>query len=296
MWSVANAGGAAAPEPEPEPEPSPSEGRVASPDFSFQGAVTEDTGEACIFPTTVSRRRELRGERRGLTRRFQYLALGCLRKQHALQRSVKAGLLGVPGGDTLLGKTALIVGFGNIGKELAVRLKPFGVRLLSVRRSPWGSQGSELERRAEAALDAKGGWGQLHAFAGEADIVFPTVAQNAETKGFVGRDFLSACKEGVTIVNVSRGGVLDYEAVLAGLEAGKIGAMGLDVQWSEPFDPTDPLAQRDDVILTPHVGGVTSISYAGMARFLADQCIRLAAENKPPVTSINCSQDWEFHT
>ena len=68
VWSVANAGGAAA----PEPEPSPSEGRVASPDFSFQGAVTEDTGEACIFPTTVSRRRELRGERRGLTRRFQY--------------------------------------------------------------------------------------------------------------------------------------------------------------------------------------------------------------------------------
>ena len=227
---------------------------------------------------------------------MQYLALGCLRKQHALQRSVKAGLLGVPGGDTLLGKTALIVGFGNIGKELAVRLKPFGVRLLSVRRSPWGSQGSELERRAEAVLDAKDEWGQLHAFAGEADIVFPTVAQNAETKGFVGRDFLSACKDGVTIVNVSRGGVLDYEAVRAGLEAGKIGAMGLDVQWSEPFDPSDPLAQRDDVILTPHVGGVTSLSYAGMARFLADQCIRLKAENKPPITSINCSQDWEFHT
>ena len=64
VWSVANAGGAAAPEPEPEPEPSPSEGQVASPDFSFQGAVTED-GEACILPTTVSPRRELRGERRG---------------------------------------------------------------------------------------------------------------------------------------------------------------------------------------------------------------------------------------
>ena len=62
-------------------------------------------------------------------------------------------------------------------------------------------------------------------------------------------------------MNVARGGLLDYNAVLAALKSGKIRGMGLDVQFWEPFDPDDELAQHPAVYLTPHVAGVTETSY-----------------------------------
>lgn len=67
--------------------------------------------------------------------------------------------------------------------------------------------------------------------------------ENARLKQNV-EEFCAYLRPGVKIVNVARGGLLDYDAVKAGLDDGQIGGLGLDVQWSEPFDPDDPIAKH----------------------------------------------------
>lgn len=62
-------------------------------------------------------------------------------------------------------------------------------------------------------------------------------------------------------MNIARGGLLDYDAVLAALESQHLGGLAIDVAWSEPFDPSDPILQHSNVLITPHIAGVTSHSY-----------------------------------
>jgi lactate dehydrogenase-like 2-hydroxyacid dehydrogenase len=86
--------------------------------------------------------------------------------------------------------------------------------------------------------------------------------------------------QGALLVNISRGGLLDYEAVLYHLESGHLGGLGIDVAWTEPFDPDDPILKFKNVLITPHIGGVTEHSYRSMAKVctlltLLDHLLRL---------------------
>lgn len=72
--------------------------------------------------------------------------------------------------------------------------------------------------------------------------------------------------QGAFLVNIARGGLLDYEAVARHLESGHLGGLGTDVAWTEPFDPNDKILKYKNVILTPHIGGVTEQSYRYMAK------------------------------
>lgn len=72
--------------------------------------------------------------------------------------------------------------------------------------------------------------------------------------------------QGCLLVNIARGGLLDYEAVYNGLKSGDVGGLGTDVAWTEPFDPDDPILKFPNVLLTPHVAGVTEQSYRAMAK------------------------------
>lgn len=72
--------------------------------------------------------------------------------------------------------------------------------------------------------------------------------------------------QGAHVVNVGRGGVLDYDAVMAALESGHLGGLGIDVAWTEPFDPSDPLLKYPNVLITPHIAGVTKLSYQNMSK------------------------------
>ena len=76
------------------------------------------------------------------------------------------------------------------------------MHITAVRRSAWGQAD---DAAAEAALDAKGLWGQMGSLTGQADIIILATSQDATTRGFVNKAFLSACKPGVIIVNVARG-------------------------------------------------------------------------------------------
>lgn len=72
--------------------------------------------------------------------------------------------------------------------------------------------------------------------------------------------------QGALLVNIARGSLLDYEAVLYHLESGHLGGLGIDVAWTEPFDPNDPILKFKNVLITPHIGGVTEHSYRSMAK------------------------------
>ncbi len=68
------------------------------------------------------------------------------------------------------------------------------------------------------------------------------------------------------MVNVGRGGLLDYDAVMAALESGHLGGLGIDVAWTEPFNPSDSLLKYPNVLITPHIAGVTTLSYQSMSK------------------------------
>ncbi|OMO93873.1 hypothetical protein CCACVL1_06307 [Corchorus capsularis] len=213
-----------------------------------------------------------------------YLMLGLLRKQNEMQIAIKQKKLGEPVGGTLLGKTVLIMGFGNIGIDLAKRLRPFGVQVIATKRS-WApnlqghdSKGCPTQNGVvDDLVDIKGSHGDLHEFASKADIVVCCLSLNKGTVGIVNKSFISSMKKGALLVNIARGGLLDYDAVLHNLESGHLGGLGIDVAWTEPFDPDDPILKLKNVIITPHIAGVTEPSYRSMAKVVGDVALQLHA-------------------
>ncbi|KAI3972819.1 hypothetical protein MKX01_019477 [Papaver californicum] len=224
-----------------------------------------------------------------------YLMLGLLRQQKEMENVVKQKRLGEPAADTLFGKTVFIMGFGNIGIDLAKRLRPFGVKILATKRSwqlksrdSYQSNGSPALGTENADIgglvDKKGGPEDLYDFAKEADIVVTCLLMNSETAGIVDKKFVSAMKKGALLVNIARGGLLDYDAVKSHLESGHLGGLGIDVAWTEPFYPDDPILKLQNVLITPHVAGVTEYSYRAMAKVVGDTALELHAGT--PLTGV----------
>ncbi|CAJ1958495.1 unnamed protein product [Sphenostylis stenocarpa] len=207
-----------------------------------------------------------------------YLMLGLLRKQNELQVSIQQRKLGEPITDTLFGKTIFILGFGNIGMDLAKRLQPFGVKVIATKRS-WASyaqHASKLSRNdAHDLVDVKGCHDDIYDFARKADIVVCCIRLNSETAGVINNKFISSMKKGALLVNVARGGLMDYDAVINNLESGHLGGFGTDVTWTEPFNPDDQIFKFKNVIVTPHVAGVTEHAYRTMAKVVGDVVLQL---------------------
>lgn len=215
-----------------------------------------------------------------------YLMLGLLRKQNEIPVAIKHKRLGEPIGDTLLGKTVFILGFGNIGIHLARRLRPFDVKILATKRS-WTSDVKNSNSEEESyhdLVDEKGSHQDILKFASKADIIVCCLVMNTETAGIVNDTFLSSMRKGAMLVNIARGGLLDYSAVLHHLKSGHLGALGIDVAWAEPFDPDDAILKFPNVTITPHIAGVTEHSYRHMAKVTGDVALQLHAGS--PLTGI----------
>ncbi|KAL3698596.1 hypothetical protein R1sor_012672 [Riccia sorocarpa] len=218
-----------------------------------------------------------------------YLILSLLRDQKGMTKSVQEAKIGQPEGRTLFGNTVLIVGFGSIGQKLAPLLKPFGVRILAIRPSwnqKYPSSSDDLEEVGESQLsdgtskkddivDERGGTEHLQRFLSRSDIVVLCCSLTPKTKGMVNKEFLSSIKQGALFVNVARGGLMDYEAVTAALASGQLGGLATDVTWVEPIDPRDPIINHPNVIITPHIAGVTGLSYKLMGHIMAKSAIQL---------------------
>ncbi|XP_078434830.1 D-isomer specific 2-hydroxyacid dehydrogenase family protein [Wolffia australiana] len=202
-----------------------------------------------------------------------YLILGLLRKQKEMEAAVRTKKLGEPTGDTLFGKIVFILGFGDIGVDLAKRLRPFGAKIIATKRR-WAMKDCRKDETDEL-VDERGGPDERFDFASKADIVVTCLTLDTETAGIVDSKFISSMKKGALLVNVARGGLLDYKAVLDSLESGQLGGLGSDVAWTEPFEPNDPILGFPNVIFTPHVAGVTEYSYRSMAKVVGDVAVQL---------------------
>lgn len=164
-------------------------------------------------------------------------------------------LLDAPGKMELYGSKALILGAGGIGTRIAELLVPFGVAVTMVRRTPTpGALGPDEWREG----------------LGEFDWVIVAVASTAETRHMIGQAEFAAMKPGATIMNFSRGFVIDTEALLDTLGEGQLGAAYLDVTDPEPLPADHPLWGFDNVHITMHLSGRSQnlIMQRGADRFL----------------------------
>ncbi|GAA1241077.1 2-hydroxyacid dehydrogenase [Prauserella halophila] len=160
------------------------------------------------------------------------------------------------GTDTLQGKRAVIVGAGDVGRQLERRLTPFDVRVTMV---------------GMAARDGVHGVDDLPSLLAGADIVVLLVPLTSTTRGMVDAGFLAALPDGAVIVNAARGPVVDTDALLGELTSRRLRAI-LDVTDPEPLPAGHPLWTAPNVMITPHtggfVGGMLARSYAVVAREL----------------------------
>ncbi len=209
------------------------------------------------------------------------LMLVLSRRMEDATRAFADRRVGVPLGAALLGKTACIVGMGNIGAAVALRLSGFGMRLVAVddHRDP------RRRLRPDVRIDRFHPLADLPEAVAGADYIVACINYHAGLHHLFGRTLLSAAKPGAILVNIARGGLVDPDALLEALASGRIGGAGLDVFWEEPVDPDHPLF-RENVVATPHIAGVTEVSYDGTAAVCADNIARYA-RGEPPLHAVN---------
>jgi phosphoglycerate dehydrogenase-like enzyme len=115
---------------------------------------------------------------------------------------------------------------------------------------------------------------------GRADFVILCLPVTRETKQIMNRNTLALMKPGAYLINLSRGGLVDRNALEEALSSGRIAGAGLDVFWEEPPDPDDPIFQYN-VLATPHIGGSTDVSIRGIVTAVAENIRRVARKQKP---------------
>jgi phosphoglycerate dehydrogenase-like enzyme len=191
------------------------------------------------------------------------LILTLLRKLPECGANVRTGLLGIPMGTMLAGRTVCLYGLGSIARATANRLRAFGVRLIGITRE------LREEKAAEFGLAAIYSTAERDAALAQTDILVICSKMTPEMHGTINGSALRALPAGSLLVNAARGGLIHREAFLAALRSGHLAGAGLDVYWEEPIPTDDPLLAMPNVIATPHVAGVTDRSYDEIAAAVA---------------------------
>ena len=173
----------------------------------------------------------------------------------------------------LSGKTLGLVGGGRIAGEVArIAGRGFGMRVLVFDPYATPAQAAAMGGEKVASLDA---------MLGQADIVSVHVPLTAETKGLLGRERIARMKQGAVLVNTARGGIVDEAALAAALSAGRLSGAGLDVFENEPPRDDNPLLTLPNVVLSPHVAGITEDSARRMAVGAAQGVVDTLAGRRP---------------
>ena len=151
--------------------------------------------------------------------------------------------------------TLFVVGFGRVGRAVAERAAAFGMRVVvhdPMLRAAALPAGVRLASDLDRAL-------------AEADVLSLNVPLTPATRGMISAPQLARMPRGAIVVNTSRGGVVDEQAMLAALDAGRIGQYATDVLQPEPPPAEHPMIARRDVLLTPHVAAMTQQGSRRMA-------------------------------
>lgn len=175
------------------------------------------------------------------------------------------------------GKTVGIIGCGRVGRELAKRLKGFGLTLQYFDQIP-------LPDKEEFELGLKRvGFSEILE---TSDIISIHMPLTDHTRGLLGPRELASMKKGSIIINTARGGIVDENALIDYLQSGHLGGAGLDVFQQEPLDPGSQLFDLPNVILTPHLAGGTRESFENRIRASFENISRVA-QGLPPCNRVN---------
>jgi D-3-phosphoglycerate dehydrogenase len=163
--------------------------------------------------------------------------------------------------------TVGILGFGRIGRSTAQKLKGFGARVLAYTRTP-----SAADRDVEFV--------GLEELLKQSDAVIVHIPLTPQTKHLLNRERLASMKRGAFLVNVSRGAVIDTNALVEALRSGQIGGAALDVLENEPNVPPELLA-LPNVLLTPHIAFTSDASLRELRQWASEEVVRVLRGEKP---------------
>ena len=231
--------------------------------------------EMVASPVVVSNSRGLSADH--IAEHVVAVALALFRKLPAAMRSQAArhwaqdDLLEPPPLRTVHGAQAVIVGLGSIGRACAWRLAALGATVRGVRR--------RLDQPLPPGVISVGPPDTLAAMLPTANLVVVTAAQTQETRHIIGGPELGAMAADAVLINVSRGKLVDEEALARALAGRAIGGAALDVFEHEPLDRASPLWALPNVIITPHTSGfrpdhwdaATDLFAANLRRFEAGE-------------------------
>ncbi|CAA9556002.1 MAG: D-3-phosphoglycerate dehydrogenase [uncultured Thermomicrobiales bacterium] len=144
------------------------------------------------------------------------------------------------------GQTMAIVGPGRIGRKVAQVARCFGMTVWAMARA------HDPDRAAALGVDRLFARGDFHAMLAGADCVVLCAPHTPETDNLLDREAIAILKPGVVLVNIARGAVVDEDALVEALRAGRIGLAALDVFRAEPLPPTSPFWDLPNVLVCPH--------------------------------------------
>ncbi len=197
---------------------------------------------------------------RSVAEHTMLLILSCLKNVPRISAEVKRGVWNKQATglecSELFGKTVGLVGMGAVGRLVAGMLKAFGAHItyFDVVPIPPDEERSLGVERAATFEELLAG----------SDVVSFHCPLTVETAGMLSPEAIARMKDGACIVNTARGGLIDEAALADALRCGKLRAAALDVRACEPPQPGDPLAPLDNVILTPHVAGLSGEAFSAM--------------------------------
>jgi D-3-phosphoglycerate dehydrogenase / 2-oxoglutarate reductase len=163
--------------------------------------------------------------------------------------------------------TVGILGFGRIGRSTAQKLNGFGARVLAYTRTP-----SAEDRNVELV--------GLDELLEQSDAVIVHIPLTPQTKHLLNRERLASMKRGAFLINVSRGAVIDTNALIEALRSGQIGGAALDVLENEPNVPP-ALLELPNVLLTPHVAFTSDASLRELRQWASEEVVRVLRGDRP---------------
>jgi phosphoglycerate dehydrogenase-like enzyme len=189
-----------------------------------------------------------------------------------------------------------IVGYGSIGRQVARLLSAFGAVVLGTKRDAMdpedsgyfpqelGDPGGDLVHRLYPPE-------ALRSMLKESDFVVISTPLTPETRHLIGAEALAACKPGAYLIDISRGGIVDHDALIKALQTGQLAGAALDVFPKEPLPADSPLWKMPNVILTPHISGVAS-SYDQRAAALFTENLYRYLANLPLFNLIDLTRGY----
>lgn len=165
---------------------------------------------------------------------------------------------------TILGGTVLVIGAGHVGADFARLCQGLGARTIGLKRRIAGPIGGFDEVRTMDELD------QLLP---QADVVALTLPHSPQTVGLMNESRIALMKDGAVLISAGRGTVLDQDALVKVMQAGKLWGAALDVTDPEPLPPDSPLWDVPNLLLTPHVAGGMRLEITRR------KCVEMAQEN-----------------